>query len=84
MLPGAPPMDDGVRDSDHDDRERWNLPEGFEALKQGDFGAVEALLDENVKWHRGDPGSEAACHNRTEALDSCVVRSGVDQESWWR
>ena len=41
---------------------------GFEALKLGDLSEAEALLDENVKWHMGDPDSVGACHNRTQAL----------------
>jgi ketosteroid isomerase-like protein len=42
--------------------------QGFEALKRGDLSEAEALLDENVKWHMGDPDSVGACRNRTQAL----------------
>jgi ketosteroid isomerase-like protein len=41
---------------------------GYEALKRGDLGAAETLLDENVKWHMGDPNAEGACRNRAQAL----------------
>lgn len=40
---------------------------GFEALKRGDLSEVDALLDQNVKWHRGDPEAVGACRNRAEA-----------------
>ncbi len=29
---------------------------------------MAALLDENVKWHWGDPLAEGACRNRAQAL----------------
>jgi ketosteroid isomerase-like protein len=41
---------------------------GLEALRRGDLTAAGALLDENVKWHMGDPTAEGACRNRQEAL----------------
>lgn len=41
---------------------------GFDALRRGDLSAANALLDENVKWHWGDPTAEGACRNRQEAL----------------
>lgn len=41
---------------------------GYEALRRGDLTEAEALLDENVKWYFGDPDSEGACHNRTQAV----------------
>jgi ketosteroid isomerase-like protein len=41
---------------------------GFDALKRGDLSEAEALLDENVKWHMGDPDAVGACRSRTEAL----------------
>jgi ketosteroid isomerase-like protein len=40
---------------------------GFEALKRGDLSEVDALFDENVKWHRGDPDAIGACRTRAEA-----------------
>lgn len=41
---------------------------GFAALKRGDLSEAEALLDENVKWHMGDPDAVGACRSRSEAL----------------
>jgi ketosteroid isomerase-like protein len=41
---------------------------GFEAFERGDLDAAGALLDENVKWHAGDPTAVGACRNRQEAL----------------
>lgn len=41
---------------------------GFEALKRGDLSVAEVLLDEDVKWHWGDPNAEGACRNRAQAL----------------
>ncbi len=41
---------------------------GFEAIKRGDLTEIGELLDEEVKWHWGDPMAEGACRNRTEAL----------------
>lgn len=41
---------------------------GFEALRRGDLSAADALLDENVKWHWGDPTAEGACRNRQQAM----------------
>jgi ketosteroid isomerase-like protein len=40
--------------------------EGYEAALRGDFNAIAALLDPDVKWHGGDPAS--GCQNRDEAL----------------
>jgi ketosteroid isomerase-like protein len=48
---------------------------GYEAVTHGDVAAVAALLDENVKWHWGDPSAEGACRNRSEAL-SFMQRPG--------
>jgi ketosteroid isomerase-like protein len=48
---------------------------GFEALERGDLNAADALLDENVKWHWGDPTAQGACRNRHEAL-AFMRRSG--------
>jgi ketosteroid isomerase-like protein len=42
--------------------------QGFKALKRGDYSHIEALLDEDVKWHFGDPTAEGACRNRRQAL----------------
>jgi ketosteroid isomerase-like protein len=39
---------------------------GWEAAQRGDFDAIAALLDADVKWHGGDPA--AGCQNRAEAL----------------
>jgi ketosteroid isomerase-like protein len=41
---------------------------GYEAIKRGDLAEVRELLDEDVKWHAGDPLAEGACRNREEAL----------------
>jgi ketosteroid isomerase-like protein len=42
---------------------------GYEAALDGDLDAIRALLDENVKWHGGDPTALGACRNRDEALE---------------
>lgn len=34
---------------------------------QGDLAPIEALLDPDVKWHGGDPGS--GCQNKEEVLN---------------
>ena len=41
---------------------------GYDALKRGDLGAIAAMLDENVKWHWGDPTADDACRSRSDAL----------------
>ncbi len=41
---------------------------GYEAIKRSDLAAIGELLDENVKWHWGDPTAEGACLNRQQAL----------------
>lgn len=41
---------------------------GYEALARGDLEEVAALLDENVKWHMGDPTAAGACRDREQAL----------------
>jgi ketosteroid isomerase-like protein len=41
---------------------------GFEAIKRGDLAEIGALLEEDVKWHWGDPSAEGACRNRNQAL----------------
>ncbi len=41
---------------------------GYEAFRRGDLTELGELLDENVKWHAGDPRAEDACHNRAQAL----------------
>lgn len=41
---------------------------GYEAMKCGDVTEVGELLDEDVKWHAGDPMAEGACRNRKQAL----------------
>jgi ketosteroid isomerase-like protein len=41
---------------------------GFEAMKRGDFSRIGALLDEDVKWHAGDPTAQFACQSRRQAL----------------
>jgi ketosteroid isomerase-like protein len=40
---------------------------GFEAWRQGDFEAIEAMLDPEVKWHAFEPG-EWDCHNRADVM----------------
>ena len=39
---------------------------GFEAAMRGDLVPIEHILDPDVKWHGGDPGS--GCQNKEEAL----------------
>lgn len=41
---------------------------GYEAIRQGDYTQVAELLDEDVKWHFGDPTAIGACRNRSQAL----------------
>lgn len=41
---------------------------GYEALKRGDLEELAAMLDENVKWHAGDPTAEGACRNKQQAV----------------
>jgi ketosteroid isomerase-like protein len=42
---------------------------GFEAAVNGDFEAIGALLDPDVKWHGGDPSAPGACHSSLQALE---------------
>ncbi len=42
---------------------------GFAAALIGDFDAIGALLDDDVKWHGGDPSAPASCQNRGQALE---------------
>jgi uncharacterized protein len=42
---------------------------GFEAASAGDFDAISALLDSDVKWHGGDPAGVGSCQNRVQALE---------------
>lgn len=42
--------------------------QGYEALKGGDWDTIAAMLDENVKWHWGDPTANGACRSRSEVL----------------
>jgi ketosteroid isomerase-like protein len=42
---------------------------GFEAALVGDFDAIGALLDRDVKWHGGDPSAPGSCQNRAQALE---------------
>jgi ketosteroid isomerase-like protein len=42
--------------------------QGYEALKRGDLEELAAMLDEDVKWHAGDPTAEGACRNKQQAL----------------
>ena len=42
---------------------------GFEAALMGDFDAIGALLDSDVKWHGGDPSAAGSCQNRRQALE---------------
>jgi ketosteroid isomerase-like protein len=41
---------------------------GYEALRRDDLEAMAAMLDEDVKWHAGDPTTEGACRNKQQAL----------------
>ena len=50
---------------------------GFDAALRGDLDVIAEMLDPDVKWHGGDPGS--GCQNRTEALHfmgQAVARGG--------
>jgi ketosteroid isomerase-like protein len=53
---------------------------GFEAAMRGDFEAIGTILDPDVKWHGGDPGS--GCQNRDETLDFMrrAIESGIRVE----
>ncbi|HEX3803609.1 MAG TPA: nuclear transport factor 2 family protein [Solirubrobacteraceae bacterium] len=42
---------------------------GFEAALAGNFEAIAALLDTDVKWHGGDPTAVGSCQNRGQALE---------------
>lgn len=42
---------------------------GFAAATAGDFDAIGALLDSDVKWHGGDPSAPGSCQNRLQALE---------------
>lgn len=42
---------------------------GFAAVVAGDFDAIGALLDSDVKWHGGDPSALGSCQNRLQALE---------------
>jgi ketosteroid isomerase-like protein len=41
---------------------------GFEAAVRGDFDAIGGLLDDDVKWHGGDPTAPGSCQSRLQAL----------------
>ena len=41
---------------------------GYDALTRGDLDVIADMLDENVKWHWGDPMADGACRSRSEAL----------------
>lgn len=40
--------------------------QGFAAIARGDYDAVSAFLDPEVKWHGGNPAD--GCQNRQQAL----------------
>lgn len=42
---------------------------GFAAALVGDFDAIGAMLDTDVKWHGGDPSAPGSCQNRVQALE---------------
>jgi ketosteroid isomerase-like protein len=42
---------------------------GFVSALAGDFDAIGALLDSDVKWHGGDPSAPGSCQNRVQALE---------------
>jgi ketosteroid isomerase-like protein len=42
---------------------------GFAAALAGDFDAIGALLDSDVKWHGGDPSAPGSCQSRVQALE---------------
>lgn len=42
---------------------------GFAAALAGDFEAIGALLDSDVRWHGGDPSAPGSCQNRVQALE---------------
>lgn len=50
---------------------------GFEAIARGDLGAIGELLDDEVKWHGGDPSAPYACHNRDQAI--AFMRAAIDR-----
>src|SRR5579875_3775693 len=41
---------------------------GFKAAARGDYDALAAILDPEVRWHGGDPDAEGACLGRGQAL----------------
>ena len=40
--------------------------QGFAAIARGDYDAIAAFLDPDVKWHGGNP--QDGCQNREQAL----------------
>ncbi len=56
---------------------------GFDAIKRGDLSVAAELLDEDVKWHWGDPDAEGACRSRQEALAFMARPAGADRVSSW-
>ena len=39
---------------------------GYEAMVRGDLGAIEEIMDPDVRWHGGDP--TGGCQNRKQTL----------------
>jgi len=62
-------MDDGEPEWDNRRVPTSNaalVREGFAAVTRGDFDVIAGLLDADVKWHGGAPGS--GCQNREQTL----------------
>jgi ketosteroid isomerase-like protein len=41
---------------------------GYEAALHGDLEVIAGLLDDEVRWHGGDPSEPGACRDSGEAL----------------
>jgi ketosteroid isomerase-like protein len=46
---------------------------GYEAASHGDLEVIAGLLDDEVRWHGGDPSEPGACRNSGEALEFKAV-----------
>jgi ketosteroid isomerase-like protein len=55
---------------------------GYEAASHGDLEVIAGLLDDEVRWHGGDPSESSACRNSGEALRvmrRAVARGGIGE-----
>jgi ketosteroid isomerase-like protein len=55
---------------------------GYEAASRGDLEVIAGLLDDEVRWHGGDPSEPGACRNSGEALEfmrQAIARDGIGE-----